>query len=971
MAAVRRETFVARTIRLWYVHKVMCSVLRGLFLITSLAAYALTSANSQEIRGVVRDVTGFSLNNILVEASVFDSGSFTQLVTTTDLAGRYSFPFSRGDWSIEPNASVLNAIGRLSAGSASVDVTNGGVFIPFTTRQLDLNRLVKGTVRDQFDHPVPGIQLRALINENYRYYETNFITGPDGRFTFGASSAIWRLQPIVGLSSNFFPELSISVEPHDAEKEILVVAPRATTSITGTLTNFSDLELRAECVAFGHRYIRSMWIFEDTFTFDLPVFPGTWTLVATNAPGWITRSSPSAPVTVEVSNAPVRVNLAAVKKPSPVTRTLHLDFVTASGTPITNSTRSVSASQGNGRPSRVLPPPLPVPPGGIPPAPGIRLPLEDGPWRILSTVTLPGMSNSWSVTQPVVISSNGPTNLTVVFPDVSTSPQLLGHVRDTEGRPLSNQWMYISGSVSESNHSAQCVTDENGNFTVPAMPGRWVATMQSSFLCPARATVTVADTNQSIEVIACSWPEPKMSSVTVKVTNDFSDPDIPYWISRSGSGSYFGTNGLSGRGTVLPLPTGLSTISLSPPIAWYFWDRVYELTPQIKVLHDSSSPTNLVLRAHAATARIEGRLRNSHGEVLSAGYATARANIGGALHSVSGEVLSGYFSLNVVPGEWEVAASVSGYPSLNGTDGRIAAIPLGGASPSRPQYSQPPQQFLRVTNGLNRCEFVVEELPAPVPITVAVVTEDGAPVPSAIVSISADSSQSSFGTEPGTNVQFNVRPGHVTISASSLYSPFTASNVLLFPSLNLAISSTGPNHFVLVARSATKCLEASVTNPSGRIVPVPIEARIEINGTNYANYACPASGDAACLSLFPGQWRVGVPDHAVNEFSLESSPAQELVVPNLGEPPPIHFVLNPLDEDFRYVTFSKPTRLPDGSLIASINTKASLVWRIDATEDLEHWTPLFTVTSTNRSALVPLPPASNVRPRFFRAAWIY
>ena len=102
MAAVRRETFVARTIRLWYVHKVMCSVLRGLFLITSLAAYALTSANSQEIRGVVRDVTGFSLNNILVEASVFDSGSFTQLVTTTDLAGRYSFPFSRGDWSIEP-----------------------------------------------------------------------------------------------------------------------------------------------------------------------------------------------------------------------------------------------------------------------------------------------------------------------------------------------------------------------------------------------------------------------------------------------------------------------------------------------------------------------------------------------------------------------------------------------------------------------------------------------------------------------------------------------------------------------------------------------------------------------------------------------------------------------------------------------------------------------------------------------------
>ena len=944
----------------------MFGILQGLVFILFLVAFMGSSARAQEVHGVVRDVTGLGLSNVLVEAYVFDETGYVELAAVTDTTGRYAFPFSPGRWSVEPSESGLNAIGRLSVASASVELTNGGQFISFTTRQLDLHRLVSGSVRDQFDHPVAGLQLSASIRENFRSYETNFATGSDGRFAFGASAAIWQIQAIGTSLSNLFPDLSVAVEPHDIGKELSIVAPRTTTSITGTLTNSTRLQLRAECFAFGHYYRISKSVSWNPETFNLSVFPGTWTLVVTNSPGWISRSSPSAPVTVEVADEPVQISFEPVQRQVPVTRTVDLFFVTPSGVLITNTTRTASARRNNGELRAI---PAPPPPGSSPPVFSVRLQLEDGPWEIISSVEFPGASNWWSVTQPVVISSNGPTNVTVVFPDNAVSPRILGHARDSDGPPLVNQRIQIDGAVDGTNHSTQCVTDAAGNFSVPAISGKWAATVLGSGWCDTKATFFVSEASQTVELVHCTGPNPAETTLAVTVTNDFADPDVVYWISRSGANRYFGTNLSGGMATVLPVLTGLSGISVSPPPRSSFGSP-YEVFPRVKHLQSSLLPTNLFLRVAAGTARVEGRLRDTQGKLITAGNVMARASVAGVDYSVSGAIESGYFSLNVMPGEWEIAASVAGSPPLHGTGPRQTVVFVGRGNEPLAQYTDPPNQFLRVTNGLNLCEFVVEELPAQVPLSVAVVQEDGSAMTNVAVVVSGSPSVSVGATSQAASRQFNVRPGSMTISALAIYTPFPASNVFILPSLRVTISTNSSNHIVLVAKAATKCLGATIQDQTGGTLPFPIRANIEINGTNYSTSGCLSVGSGACVPIFPGVWRIGIPDYPANEFSFESTPLREHLVPVVGQPMPVHFVLEPLAADFRQATLLSPSLLPDGRLLSRLNANAGFVWRIDVSDDFNHWTPLFTVFSANGSADVTLPRRPIGQREFYRAIWI-
>src|SRR5258706_9896696 len=81
--------------------------------------------------------------------------------------------------------------------------------------------------------------------------------------------------------------------------------------------------------------------------------------------------------------------------------------------------------------------------------------------------------------------------------------------------------------------------------------------------------------------------------------------------------------------------------------------------------------TTLLFIVRRTSARIEGRLRDEQGRLLLSGYAAAWTSVGGTNFLSYGAIASGYFSLNVFPGEWQVGVSVSSYPRVGAVENVI------------------------------------------------------------------------------------------------------------------------------------------------------------------------------------------------------------------------------------------------------------------------------------------------------------
>jgi len=411
------------------------------------------------------------------------------------------------------------------------------------------------------------------------------------------------------------------------------------------------------------------------------------------------------------------------------------------------------------------------------------------------------------------------------------------------------------------------------------------------------------------------------------------------------------------------LTPGLWTAYLSQDWTDYRNDP-YELLPRLKFQHAQTAPTNLVLVARLASARIEGRLRDSRGRLLTLGYVSARANIDGTNYSVNGQLASGYFSLNVIPGEWEVAASTWHYPSLG--PGPSSPTPVGGW-PSQP-YTDPPPQLLRVTNGVKTCEFLPEDSPPSVTLTVSVVGEDGVELPDAAVSVPGAIRYEWREVDAHGIAQFSVFPGTNSISASWSWEAVQWKQ-LLFPSVTLNLSALS-NHVVLVARAPTACLRGTISNFQGNPLALPITATARVAGTNYTSSACPDSQHVFCMPVIPGAWEVMVPDGAANDLGFQSLPGRSVVVPPSGLPPAADFVLEPLIGDFRHAQWLPPTLAADGALQLELRTATALTWRIERSEDLTRWNVWSTVTASNGVARIPLPETTSNRSTFFRAVWL-
>jgi hypothetical protein len=636
---------------------------------------------------------------------------------------------------------------------------------------------------------------------------------------------------------------------------------------------------------------------------------------------------------------------------SPVRQTLRVQTLTSSGKLVTNA--SVSASGEVFGPS---PPPLPGAPPGV-----VELSVEPGRWPVTASTSGSNGVPNWQVTHEITVNSNAaPTNIDLIFPDTETDPLIVGTVRNCDGDRAGSQLVIVQTSAGNTNYYAWLITQTNGDYGLNVLPGQWIVVL-SGGVCPGYTNVTLSNLDARADLTL--HQPPVLAAVTVTI--NAVDEDGPFSPDRqisfySGS-EYVMTNVSVSSPAVVQLRPGIWSVSLAPN--FYSNDPdAYTLLPGIAWHLPAVAQTNLVVVARHAGSRIEGRIRDEQGRLLQTGYATAHTAVGGTNYLTSASMSSGYFSLNVFPGDWEVAAATRYYPFFGGP-----AAPTRPGQSARLDYTTPAPQILRVTDGVAKCEFIVSNLPAPFALEVSVTREDGGSVQALNVWVPNALSWSGGSLDEDGTSRFNVVPGRQTLS---VYEDFyhVSAEILLLPSLTVDV--TMPANVNLVVRAPSTCLPGQITGALNLTASLAVSASTEINGTNYTTTACLDCEGRFCLPMFPGVWTVRLSDQWLNSFGLRSVPPQEVVVPATSEPPYVTFALAPIAGDYREARLLTPTLLPDGGLRLELRGQTALTWRVERSQDLIQWTTLDTVTTTNGVArildIASPPPGS----RFYRAVWV-
>ena len=922
-----------------------------------------------ELTGILRDNLGHGLSNLTVRGSYFDSVSgSTQAVTTTDASGHFSLSGEPGFWTFEVPATELNALGYLSVSSQAYLSDNASIRL--ATRKLDFTHRIAGQLVDEDGLPLAGYSLRASIKENYATFETNLVTGSNGSFLLRATPAVWTFygpELPEGVSTvRVLGELSVEVEVTNIEKQVTIIAPAATSTIVVTPTNLWGWDIVVETEAFGRSY---RLLKPEPCCVDAPltfeVFNGVWRVsVTNNDPNRNFPSvTPPGPLFVTVTNQSVSVPLAGIWTPGPTAYAQCVRLVTAGGATVTNAALSISS--GGERPYRPLAVPTPVwqplcAPDVYP------LLLAEGRWRITaSTRNYQGFGggwDGWDVSTEVVITTNVPLpEITLVFPEPGVGPRLFGTVSASGAPPLGSHLVSLQMTNNGTNYLASLVTDGLGQFGTNVPPGRWE--LQTYANCPLASTVVVS--NQDVEVnFAFLIPlarEPIPVSLSVVDDRGETKPDA--WVTLSG----FDYQSLLADPLLAhSLPPAIWTASLGND-SYAGPTPTYQLNPTLSwQLPPGAMATNLALVVRNTTARIEGRLRDEQGRLLRDGYAAAWTSVNGTNFWASGPISSGYFSLNVVPGEWQVGAAVWGYIDIGVFPG---STPVGiKASQPRSQYTRPASRFVRVSNEVVRCEFVTTNIPDRLTLTVTVVREDGGPLSGInIFAYGPVTTQYSPADLNGT-ATFSIAPGLHRISAHPGYF-----DVILHPQLwpvfytNLSAPS---NHVVLVARQPAKCIPGTITNAPALGLQPQIFASTEIDGTNYSISLCPDTDGHYCASVFPGQWTVVLNSTTLSGNGLQTVAPREVTVPPSGAPPRADFTLLPIVGDFRTARFSPPVLLSDGRLRLELEGQAPLSWRIERSENLRDWTLVAIQSAEYRTLVIEEPPEPSRRAAFYRAVWV-
>jgi len=929
---------------------------RLLWLVLSLVASPLCTTGA-EVSGFLRDNQGNGLVGISVEANVFSiSNGFTQPVTTTDASGHFRLVDNAGWWTVSVPASELNGRGYFSVADANLTVTDQSE-LRFTTRKLDFTHRITGRIIDQAGQPLAGYSLYANISENNAQFETNAVMNANGEFVIAAVPAIWSLKVD---RSHFFNEKLVEVQLTNLETNVTFVAPAATSIMFITATNLGRVDVVASTEAFGETY-HLVGSLLSPGVLNFLAFDGIWTVSATNHDYGGQSSASLSPVSVTVTNGSGSLLLSGpvfgITQQVQRVRTL-----TTSGEVVSNA--SVYAFQA-GRLFGISPPPQ------FNGTPGVfDLQVAPGRWTLTATIQGVPDSISWYVSREVTIVSNiAPPDVTLVFPDPLIGPRIFGTVRTPAGAGVPSIPVYLYVADPGTNYSVWgLITDPSGHFDIHVLPGRWRIEIPSGY-CPQPSFVVVSNQDTQVDFDRMLPISGAPVNVNVSTLCEDGSPVPEPWISMYSVLDYRQTNASSNFEWLLRPGIWHASSFFSPA-------DTYMLSPSSFTWQLSPvAATNLIFVVRRTSARIEGRLRDDQGRLLLSGYAAAWTRVNGTNFLSHGAIASGYFSLNVFPGEWQVGVSVSSYPTVGAVENVI--IPSGRdpntAEPTT-YFTTPPLRWIRVSNDLVRCEFVTTNLPIPASVTLAVsvLREDGSGVHGlTVIAYSATVYQTTASTDNNGLALLSVAPGPLMIDTLGYDNPadeLLADRSLLWPTLSRDITAPS-NHVALLLREPSSYVCGTVSNASSMGVQ-PVTASAELSGTNYNTSACWDIDGHYCLPVLTGLWTVQIWDVFLNDFGLQGLPRRDVNVPITGHVPPVDFVLSPLVGDFREAHLKKPLLLPNGALQLELNGQAALSWRVERSSNLIDWTPIASKYSAHGSIIIEDPTSASNSPTFYRAVWI-
>jgi uncharacterized GH25 family protein len=565
-----------------------------------------------------------------------------------------------------------------------------------------------------------------------------------------------------------------------------------------------------------------------------------------------------------------------------------------------------------------------------------------GPWNV--TVHQPFQVNgSWYFPQRTVQMIEGldqEIRLTAFAPTASIS----GTARGSDGKTFDYVNIHATTEFQESKYETTTSASPDGSFFIPVFDAAWALSATVFECCTGYGTfsntvVAVHGTNEIVQLV-CQAPAQFAKG---SVVDDHGNPIQGATISASKFGppdfSRFTAISDTHGNFAVPISAGKWRLSMYLP-GW--------VPPEGQTFYvaPDEQKTGLTFRAIRSTGIIE--VEFIHGEGMRPDVSVhASSTINGQTFQLSsGLDYMGRATLEAFDGTWIIHPEL--YSSL--------------AEP--PQYVQPSDQTVTIMGNTQHVVVALEPYDYPANKTHLrgrLLTPDGHPFPS--IEVFADNGFTTPSVLSSADGSFDLEVWE------GIWDLF-ANETQLRP-LNLL--SASPSCFVtngvdidgieLTTAVINGALRGTVVDEDGKpIAGISFTAK---NWTTNSVYGCTVVSDengAFSFDAFEGEWSVR--EFYANGEGYQSVPEKIVQVTNgLGS---VTFTLQPLSPKYWVPQLSLPA-ITNGALQLTLNSEVWERYRIEASPDLSHWTPVTTNFAWNGGFNFTDLGITNAVQRFYRA----
>jgi hypothetical protein len=192
-----------------------------------------------EITGSVTDISGQPVDRIFVGASTKTGEQVFSTSGYTDRQGKFRLPAFSADWRVsaeEPYIGFQTLRRTIPAKAVSVRGTNA--VVEFVAEPVMLTARLRGQVVDSAGATVSGLFVHASRSDGGLLAQAE--TGYSGAFDLGVRGGSWVISTDNFQDGNWFylgPKISVEVRDGVNQTNLLLVAQRTTSRITGTVAD--------------------------------------------------------------------------------------------------------------------------------------------------------------------------------------------------------------------------------------------------------------------------------------------------------------------------------------------------------------------------------------------------------------------------------------------------------------------------------------------------------------------------------------------------------------------------------------------------------------------------------------------------------------------------------------------------------------------------------------------------------------